>query len=803
MRTDRELARAAAPQEWIDGRGAGGGGTLGWARSGLSTARLLQGVLGCAFLVFAVWLLAGFPVARLPLIGVAMGLAVLQWRFDRAWLLFVPTVLAVVDFGAWSGRLLAGEQDALLAVLVATALLSGQYRDSGVQLWRRSFLPVWLLLAVVLIGAVRGLFPLSPLDANAWGGYLTGWNALRVAKGPLWALVFWPLLAKQLTEGRDATELQIARGMVAALLGFGVCVLWERGLFLDLMTAHDVWGLFSTWMDLAGTYRITGPLSQMHLGGEAVDGVLLLAWPFALFFLLRARGWASAAAALLALGLAAYALMVTFTRTTYLAAALALLAFVAFGISGQLHRAGGAIVITGLYIAAAAALSLWGFPYGGSLLLLANLVLVVGGLAVGQFGDRVLSRLGVAAAISLLLALGVVLALHGILTSKWSEVEPSQAIVIALPSALVLGLGGFAIGRVLRPLFEWRVGVVLSMGLGILLAVLTLGVSGTQMKVRAASMASDLDTRLNHWRHGLALLPDDVATRVAGAGLGTFPLASLLSNAAGEGTWYFGHDDREHYLHLLGTGSLNFGQRIAGLPRGVYTITARVRNRSGQPASLQVKLQPRRMLELDEWQPRTQDHGFPVAPDDRDWRPITWTLRVTSAASPPWFDPATTVFALANYGTPASSVDVTDVRMTDLGGREFLKNGDFQAGSDRWLAYNDFHHLAWHLKNLYVAIWFDLGLLGVIAFATVALTVLVRSFAEARRGRMFGAAVGAALVGFLTLGLTGTLLDVPQIMTLFVMIMIAGLWRARNRKRLLQRQPAPPAFTARNARHSN
>ena len=329
-----------------------------------------------------------------------------------------------------------------------------------------------------------------------------------------------------------------------------------------------------------------------------------------------------------------------------------------------------------------------------------------------------------------------------------------------------------------------------SIGIGGGLAVLTLGLSGTQMKVRAESAAPDLDIRLNHWHRGLALLPDDIATRVLGAGFGTFPLTSLIANAASEGTWYFGDGDGQRYLRLLGTGSLNFGQRIVGLPKGVYTFTAKVRNRSGQPASLHVKLQPRRMLELEGWQPRTQEASFPVAAADRDWRSIDWPLLVNSAASPPWYNPASTVFALANYGAAASSVDVTDVRLIDASGREWLANGDFRAGFDRWLAYNDFQHLGWHLKSLYVAIWFDLGLLGVIAFATLSLTVLVRAFGAAYRGRLFSAAIGAAAIGFIILGLTGTLIDVPQVMTLFVILMVAGLWRPRTRLQLPRRRGA-------------
>ncbi|WP_295430472.1 hypothetical protein [uncultured Thiodictyon sp.] len=752
-------------------------------------AGALQLGLGGALLGLSVWLLWDFPLGRPWLMALALGLAAAQWRDARAWLLALPVVLAVVDLGAWSGRLLAAEQDALLAVLAGTALVAGHYRGSGGQLLRRSFAPLWLVMLVVAVGLVRGLLPLSALDANAWSGYLTGWNALRIAKGPVWALVFWPLLAAQLSADREATESRLALGLVAALIGFGSYVLWERGFFSDLVTAQNRWGLVATWLDLASAYRITGPFSQMHLGGEAVDGFLVLAWPFALWSLLKARRWPLALLALIALGLAGYAVMVTFTRTTYVAVGVSVLAFAAAGLSGNRGLSAARAALIGGFVMVTVALFLIGFRFGGSLLLLSYLAVLLGGIAAGRFEHRVPSRELLVGGLMLLLVLGVVLALRGMLTSKWSHISLGPALAIVVPSVLLLGLGGGVLGRTLRPLVGWRETGVLMLALALLLSALSLSLSGTHIQARAATSSSDMTIRVAHWERGLSLLPRDLATRALGAGLGTFPLTNLLTAANyADGIWLFSRAAGHSYLRLVGSGNLRLGQRLGLLEPGAYQVMVRARNATGVPTTLVVRVQARRLLELEDWAPKTRELRFALAPGDGRWKELTGLLDLNGDFRSPWYEARRTVFILSNEGAGQSAIEIADARLVDVRGRALLANSDFAAGGDRWFAYNDFNHLAWHLKSLYVGLWFELGLLGLVAFGVLSVTAVGRAFGEARRGRLFSAAVGAALVGFLVLGLTGTLLDVPPLMTLFLLLAMSALWRERVRRRIIKRR---------------
>ncbi|MEF8727729.1 MAG: hypothetical protein V5B34_05910 [Accumulibacter sp.] len=721
-----------------------------------------------------------YPVARLPLILLALTLLVAQWLKPTSWLLAVPPVLAFVDLGAWSGRLLFNEQDALLAVLAGSAMAAGQYSGTGDQMRRRSFWPLWLFALALAVGFVRGLLPLTQWDANAWHGYLTGWNALRVAKGALWALIFAPLLAVQMAADRAQAELRLGQGLVVALVGFGVFVLWERGFFADVVTARNVWGLVASWLDLSGRFRIAGPSSQMHLGGEAVDGILILTWPFALWMGWRAKAWPALVLALFALALALYAVMVTFTRMTYVAFGLSLLVFLVSGLAGGRNLAKGQLVTAGGYVLLASALFIVGFRFGGSVLLLGYLLLLIGGIVAGRIPRSTVSLPVLAGVLTILLAIGAALAMRGVLTSKWSDVSLGKALVVVAPSGMILLAGGFAFGRTLRSAVSWRQMTVLLGCLALLLPAGALSLSGYQMQSRIETVGQDLESRKAHWQKGLSLLGDDLGNRILGQGLGTFPRTNLmLARDHREGIWYFVDNAEWRGLRLVGTGSLCVGQRLGALTLGRYSVFARVRNPSDKNAALAIKLQPRRMLEAENWQPSTVALTFRLAAGSLQWQEVHGHLDLTASSSPPWHSPRRPVFVVTNYGADASAIDISELRLVGPDGEDVLVNGNFATGGDRWFAYNDFSHLPWHLKNLYVALYFDLGLLGVVTFLILVLVAVWRSLAHAVRGYPFRSAAAAAIIGFLALGAAGTLLDVPPLMTIFLLLATAGLWRER------------------------
>jgi hypothetical protein len=743
--------------------------------SGLS--RWLQAFFGLFCLAMGGWILWDFPVAVRWLSVLGAVLVLLQWRFPRAWLLALPLLLPLLDLTPWSGRLLFNSWDGMLALVIGSALMAGQYTGCAKQIFRRTYLPLWLLLISTLLSLTIGILPLSALDVNAHGGYFTGWNALRVGKGLLWGVLLAPLLALQLISNRKATERGFVLGISLGLLAFGLVALWERGFFTAILTAQNVWGLAAYWLDLATTYRITGLFSQMHFGGEAVDGFLVLAWPFSLLLLLRSQKLWPMLLGGLALSLGSYAVMMTFTRATYAALGLAFIVFLVSALRGQKTLAPRAFGLFVSFLILVLLISLLGFHYGGVLVLLGYLFALLLSVALALSADRI--DLKVRAALTFLsMLLGAWLAIRGMVNSKYTDVSFFHATLLVLPSVSALGSGGAWLGSRLRGVLTLRLSAIFVLGLAILLPAATLALSGARMGDRVNQVSGDLQIRWNHWRRGISLMDPGIQPVLLGNGLGTYPAISVLDTHQGySGAYQFVRDGSAIYFRLVGTGDLRAGQRISPWSPGVYTAHIRARAVVGKP-HLSIAIQPRALLEQERHLGGV-DRSYSLKQDEQGFFDKEIEFNLTDLKAPPWHSRKSIQLSFANYGDRDSVLDIASISLRDSYGREILQNGSFAQGGDHWLAYNDYQHLAWHLKNLYVHLYFEQGVLGLVALLIAVVTIYGRLRRRIRQGDLFASALLAALSGFLLLGLTSTLFDVPRLVTLFILILVMGLWRER------------------------
>ena len=119
-------------------------------------------------------------------------------------------------------------------------------------------------------------------------------------------------------------------------------------------------------------------------------------------------------------------------------------------------------------------------------------------------------------------------------------------------------------------------------------------------------------------------------------------------------------------------------------------------------------------------------------------------------------------------------IEVRDIRLTDVTGREVLANGDFSHGLDRWL-FTDDSHVSWRMLNVYLMLFFETGALGVAAYLALAGAAMLGALAAARSGVAGAAPVVGAVTAFLVSGLFDNVLEAPRIATLFFLICIAGL----------------------------
>jgi VanZ family protein/O-antigen ligase len=264
------------------------------AKSGaLAPARFIAlGLLAAALLS-----MLDYPLGWMPLL-LLLSLAAVSWRWPGSWLIVIPASLPLLDFSYLSGRLFWSEFDTLLLLTLAAAYM--RKRENLAMAWPGRF-PLVLYAASVSISLIIGLLPLTPLDSNSFTHYASSYHALHAIKGGVFALAFLPLVKAEWH--RDSTQFtaRLALGMTLGLALELLYVFWER------VTYSGLWN-FGT------DYRITGSFPGMHIGGASIEAYLVLAAPFVwLWAWPRQRAWAMLAAGCV-YALAAYGVMVTFSR---------------------------------------------------------------------------------------------------------------------------------------------------------------------------------------------------------------------------------------------------------------------------------------------------------------------------------------------------------------------------------------------------------------------------------------------------------------------------------------------------------
>lgn len=270
--------------------------------------------LGLILLALSFFGLVTFPVAALPLLLALIAYVTLLWFRPSAWLLVLPALVAGLDLTPYSGRLLVNEFDLFLLATVAMGLWHREYWRFTTGFDRNARRLLALLIAAQLLFTLHGLWPIPPLDADALASYLNPYNSLRMAKGFAFALLLLPMLQQIHARGESPGRLFII-GMLIGLSVVMVTIFWERYVFT---------GLFSS----PGAYSITGLFAGMHNGGASINAFLIMTAAFLPAALLYLRPTRFPRAGQLLLALAAYALVVTLSRSDLLALSVMALVYV-------------------------------------------------------------------------------------------------------------------------------------------------------------------------------------------------------------------------------------------------------------------------------------------------------------------------------------------------------------------------------------------------------------------------------------------------------------------------------------------
>lgn len=593
--------------------------------------------------VLAVWL-SQFPVYPLFVAAVLTASAVIVWCRPVAVFGVLAAALPSWDLTALSGREYIDEFDVLLLLSFAVAWV--RQSSQGTQ----GFLPA----PDAPLNMALGVFALSALLCAfmAWQPWdiaalrnpdspLSPWYGLRLFKGVLWATCAYLLARRQLASGLPVVPA-FGVGLVVGLAYTACFVFWERAVF------PGVW-------DFSVGYRVAGPVVPMRLGGAYLDTFLIAALPFAVVGALTSKSLAWRAFCALTALAAIYAVAVTFTRTTYLAAAVA-----------------------------------------------------------------------------------------GLLASAATVCRPG---VKRLTPVMAIGLT-VAMAAIAYPI-----------------------VSGPFASARMANVKEDFQTRLDHFSKVLDMGSSDVKSVVLGHGLGRFPAVNYWDSVAS------GEPDQTMAVHRfvqsestgqlqLGAGPALYVDQLVNVQSG-ESVKLELRARSvGADGSVAVLLCQKWLLSSE----NCVSSQFSLT--DSEGGQLSSSTLFTGAFvdKSPWLQRPVRL-ALNNAGPVR--VDITSVSLRNADGVELLRNGDFAKGSDHW-SYTSDDHLSWRTHNIALGVWFDQGLVGLLALGAMVSLGLVRSARGMLSRNRASFALGAALTGLLFVGMFETITDEPR----YLLLVLCMAWMA-------------------------
>lgn len=741
---------------------------------------LANKAIAALLLLLASWNLIDFPYGQiLLLIGLSFYFVAFQF-YPCSWLIVIPTLLPLLYLTPLTGRLFFDEFDLFILVTIAAYLWKNKRPlTSDQQIPIGGKLILILFCIFYFIAMLRGLLPLNEINLNSYANYYSHLNSLRIAKGFFWALCMLPIWKYSKTLYPDKVEKFFSFGMLLGSMGVFVVMLWERGVLVDIFYAKDKYSLLHGFLDFSTQYRATGLFSEMHVGDSATDGYVVLALPLVGYFLATSQNKYQLILGILAVFGVMYSNVVTFSRGVYLGA-ISILLFLPFT-QYLTHKekikplsALLTLAITVIFFILCFML----FRQGGMLSLFGGLALFVIGLILLDLFKK-LPKLLFIALIGIAITFCVYAIVHGMLSSKWQKTE----IVEALAITLIALIGLFGSGLLLNEAWGryssfWQKLIAASIAC-VISGILIQSLFGSRMEDRFSTVSTDLQGRIAHWENAIDIMDSDLSTTLLGQGIGRFPETYYWNTqqAKNVDVFIFKQEDKNTYMTFSGSYSLNLSQRINLQPNTTYYLSVDVRSSSN--ASLVMKICHRQIIIPYEWNPTCWIKSE-VINTHGNWNTVKFIVPSGELGSTKYYLQAPLMLTFTNSQYPTEGVkqtmlDVDNIALKTEADDNLIKNGDFEQGIDRWYGFYDFNHLPWHIKNLWVNAYFEMGLLGLSSFILLTGYGIKNSFSGSRLRNHFSTACLLCIIGFQCVGAFGTILDAPRVAFLYYFLLLINL----------------------------
>ncbi len=756
--------------------------------------QITERVFALTLFLLTLFYLSTFPVFRVPLlIGAVVYVGLLLWR-SELWLLLLPILLPLLYLASWSGRTFLTEFDAIVFLTLAAILWNGRYALSFKSMRPGVRILLFAFLILYLAALLKGLLPLTTLDANSFANYYSNLNSLRVARGLLWALLLYPAWVSQRRMDLQVAQKLLTTGLSLGALMVFLLVLWERNIFYTLIFWTNKYAPIQALLNFSTDYRVTAMFADMHTGGTAIDGYLLLVFPFTAMAFLMARSLlATGFYAMVFFGLL-YASMTTFSRGVYLGIGVALLATALLVLWQNRHKLQASsifaltlsfpVLITAGFIA---------FRSGGTIALFYAVIAFLAAAALAMIRTRKRSSYYPLAGLGLFLLILIALSTWSISSRDYAfgSIPP---ILLAAVTVFLATISGYIIASKASLFLSIRQISVSLAAVALLVGLLTPSLFGYRMESRFSTAKSDFLHRVEHWQTAIDIMDKDLTTTLFGQGLGQFPVTYFwqYQKAKDVGGFSFQKELGNQFLRYLGANDVRLGQRISLTPETDYVLSLDVRT-SDKEAVLYLRACHRQLINPSEWNPRCIQLTETIKSTQGSWKHLEFPINSGSLGSMKNLMRAPLVLTISNRRhyrfnlIPQTILDIDNISIRDASGNEHVMNGDYTSGIDNWFAYYDFNHLPWHIKNIWVHVYFETGLVGLLLFLSLILCALsATARASQKNGLAF--AIFICLIGFLSVGSFGTLIDSPRVAFLFYLLLIIGLSFGGNHINRVQRE---------------
>ena len=734
-----------------------------------------------------------FHFPTLPVLlgaGLAIYAAIILFR-PFLWLLVIPALLPVLYLAPYSGWVFFDEFDLFLLTTLAVLLWNGAYSLPSLKnVPALSWTALIPFLAIYLYGIFNGLYPLQQIDANSFTSYYSHYNSLRVGKGLLWALLLWPALLHALDQTKKNKTL-IYIGITLGAFGTVVGILRERGVIHDLFFATNWQERLQSFLDFSTPYRVTALFADMHTGGTSIDGYIALTIPLIFFLIVHSRGHLRLWSIFIAGGLL-YGAAVTFSRGVYLALGVQLL--VAGIVFFTHHRSSLTLRhLTIFLISALISLAslIVSYNKGGFFALFALLILYSGSSII--FASASLNKRMKFLLVSSLFLGSNALVIYAMSTSQWVDNKLPDSILYSLVLSVILVPASAISANILCKASGFRHFVVSIALFCIFVSTLLPALLGARVVDRFSTVSEDFQHRIGHWESAIEIANSNSKTALAGMGIGRFPLSYFweIQDANEVGSYKIAKQNKNHFLSFSGAHDLRVGQIINIQPQTNYQLSFDYKTNDSL-VPIYIRICHRQIIQPNEWNPTCKTLLRKEPKTDGKWKKIIWNFNSEKLGSFENMTVAPVVLTISNRrkydfnNKPQTLLAIDNLTLRSFDGSQLLNNGSFEEGLNHWFGYYDFDHLPWHIKNIWVNYYFEIGGLGLISFLLLICVAIIRLIKSVLQGDASAPYLATAILGFLTVGSFGTIVDAPRIAMLFYLILLAALsGRIENKSRSL------------------